>query len=173
MIKNTPEHSVALIPFAPDHADTLVKFIVSFWRTHHSTVSDDDAKNMLTDWRKDDHRLFTITSRQQIVGFLRTHNSSPTVCWIDDIYVDLPHRGQGIAGRAITLLESALCAEGCTSFCMEVIPDNIPAMHLYHRLGYDRLSLITMRKDLEPFEAARTETIAGLPLRVKQFNDPL
>lgn len=171
MVRNTPEQSVALIPYAPDHADTLAKFVVSFWRTHHSTVSDDDAMNMLTDWCKDDHRLFTITQHHQIVSFLRTHNSSPTVCWIDDIYVDLPHRRQGVAGQAIALLEAALRAEGCTSFCMEVVPDNIPAMRLYHRLGYDRLSLVTMRKDLEPFENARTETLAGLPLRIKQFND--
>lgn len=52
---------------------------------------------------------------------------------------------------------------------MEVVPDNIPAIRLYHRLGYDRLNLITMRKDDEAFQTAHCESIAGIPLRVKQF----
>ncbi len=79
------------------------------------------------------------------MGFIRTHNTSPTVCWIDDIYVDVPHRSRGIASEAIRQVEESLRAAGNLSFCMEVIPDNLPAMRLYHRLGYDRLSLITMR----------------------------
>ena len=53
---------------------------------------------------------------------------------------------------------------------MEVVPDNLSAMRMYHRLGYDRLSLITMRKDFEDFETERIETIAGLPLRVRHFD---
>ena len=53
---------------------------------------------------------------------------------------------------------------------MEVVPDNLPAMRLYHRLGYDRLSLITMRKDDDSFQTERIETIAGLPMRVRKFD---
>jgi hypothetical protein len=34
--------------------------------------------------------------------------------------------------------------------------------------GYDRLSIITVRKDFEEFETLRTENIAGLPFRVRR-----
>ena len=162
---------IQLIPYNAAFSDELAAFVVSFWKVHHGDVTPEQARETLRDWTKDDHRLFAISKNEQIVGFLRAHNSSPTVCWIDDIFVDTPHRGQGVASEAIGMLESVLRAEGIRSFCMEVVPDNLPAMRLYHRLGYDRLSLITMRKDDEPFKTARTETIAGLPLRVKQFDD--
>lgn len=53
---------------------------------------------------------------------------------------------------------------------MEMVPDNVAAMRLYHHLGYDRLSVITMRKNLDAFETERMESIAGLPLRVRHFD---
>lgn len=162
---------IQLIPYDDSFAGELTGFVISFWKVHHSDVSPEQARETLRDWTKEDHRLFVIRRNDQTVGFLCTHNSSPSVCWIDDVYVDAPHRGQGVASEAIGLLENALRAEGTTSFCMEVVPDNLPAMRLYHRLGYDRLSLITMRKDDEAFKTSRTETIAGLPLRVKEFED--
>ena len=54
---------------------------------------------------------------------------------------------------------------------MDVIPDNIPALRLYHRLGYDRLSIVTVRKDMQPFASERIEQIGGMDFRIKQFND--
>lgn len=54
---------------------------------------------------------------------------------------------------------------------MDVVPDNLPALRLYHRLGYDRLSTVTVRKDMQPFVTERSEQIGGLPFRVKRFND--
>ena len=162
---------IQLIPYSDSLADELTGFVISFWKVHHSDVSPDQARETLRDWTKDDRRLFVIRKDDLTVGFLCIHNSSPEVCWIDDIYVDAPYRGQGIASAAIGMMEHAQRSAGTRSFCMEVVPDNLPAMRLYHRLGYDRLSLITMRKDDDPFTDARTETIAGFPLRVKQFDD--
>ena len=160
---------ITLAPYTPEHEAVLAGYVVAFWEVHHSDVSLQEAKQTLSDWTKDDHKLFTIFFENAAVGFIRTHNTSESVCWIDDIYVDMPHRGRGIATEAIRQVENALRAEGSRSFCMEVVPDNLPAMRLYHRLGYDRLSLITMRKDDDSFETGRTETIAGLPLRVRRF----
>lgn len=161
---------ITLKPYTPDYESVLAGYVVSFWDVHHSDVSLEEAKQTLSDWTKDDHHLFAICLNETAVGFIRTHNTSPTVCWIDDVYVDVPYRSRGIASEAIRLTEAALRAEGVKSFCMEVVPDNLPALRLYHRLGYDRLSLITVRKDDEPFETERTETIAGLPLRVRRFD---
>lgn len=162
---------VMLAPYQAGDADVLSGFIISFWKTHHDDVTPQEAADMLNEWTQGEHKLFVIRRQSAPIGFLRTHNSSDTVCWIDDIYVDAPHRGQGVASAAIGLLEGMLRARGVESFCMEVVPDNLPALRLYHRLGYDRLSVVVMRKDTVPFDTARTETIAGLPMRVKQFND--
>ena len=53
---------------------------------------------------------------------------------------------------------------------MDVVPDNLPALRLYHRLGYDRLSIVTVRKDIKPFETERTEKLGGMDFRVKRFD---
>ena len=161
---------IELKPCFPEAEETLVRFLIEFWKVHHSDVSAEEARRELSGWTKDDHNLFVIQSDGAAVGFIRTHNTSPEVCWIDDIFVDAPHRGKGYASEAIRLTEAALREKGCRSFCMEVVPDNLPAMRLYHRLGYDRLSLLTMRKDDDSFEVQRTETVAGLPLRVRKFD---
>ena len=160
---------IRLEPFCDRYTEALLPFIADFWDVHHAEFSSETCCGILRDWTKGDGRFFVIVRDETAVGFLRTHNSSPTVCWIDDIYVDALQRGQGIASAAIRQLEKSLLADGCRSFCMEVAPDNLPAMRLYHRLGYDRLSLITMRKDYEDFETERVEHIAGLPMRIRHL----
>lgn len=161
---------IELRNFEPQYTEMLAPFVVDFWDTHHSAVALDSARKALTEWAAGEYQLWAIVRDQQPVGFLRSHNSSPTVCWIDDLFVAAAMRGQGIATEAIRQLEEMRRAEGCRSFCMEVVPDNVAAMRLYHHLGYDRLSVITMRKDLDAFETERMESIAGLPLRVRHFD---
>ena len=80
-------------------------------------------------------------------------------------------RRQGIASKAIGLVEEILQKRGVKGICMDVVPDNIPALRLYYRLGYDRLSIVTVRKDMHPFATERREQIGGMDFRVKQFND--
>ena len=65
--------------------------------------------------------------------------------------------------------EALVRADGVGALCMDVAADNVPALRLYRRLGFDRLSLITVRKDFEPFENARVERLGGVDFRVKQF----
>ena len=161
---------VSLVPYDESFADSLAPFVISFWNTHHSTFSLEQAKNTLKEWNQGEYHLFCIMYNNQPVGFLRTHNTSPTVCWVDDIYVDEPYRSKGIATAAIRHTEEKMQAEGTKSFCMEVVPDNVAAMRLYHRLGYDRLSMVVIRKDSDDFETERIETIADLPFRVRHFD---
>lgn len=157
-------------PYSDSVAKTLLPFIQRFFAVHHSTLSPQDCQDTLNEWTCDRCSLYVITKNGEAVGFVRTHFTSPTVSWIDDLYVDEPYRGQGIGSKAIQKTEDELRACGCQSLCMEVVPDNLSAMRMYHRLGYNRLSLITMRKDFEDFETERIETIAGLPLRVRHFD---
>lgn len=35
------------------------------------------------------------------------------------------------------------------AICIDVIPRNQAALHLYHSLGYDSLSLLTLRKEMK------------------------
>ena len=162
---------VILKPYDGASEKTMLRSIIAFFRVHHSQVDDAGAREVLADWTKEDHELYDILGDGVPVGFLHLNWRGATVCWIEDIFVEEGLRGQGVASKAIGLAEEALQKRGVEGICMDVIPDNIPALRLYHRLGYDRLSLVTVRKDMQPFATERTERIGGMAFRVKQFDD--
>lgn len=109
---------ILLEPFCDQYTEVLLPFVADFWNVHHAEFSLEACRSLLRDWMKEESQLFVIVRDDAAVGFLRTHNSSPTVCWIDDIYVDASQRGQGIASEAIRQLEKRLLPDGCRSFCM-------------------------------------------------------
>lgn len=160
---------ISLNPFSPEDENILIPFIISFWRTHHADTDEANAREDIAAWTAENHDLFVIMKSDQPVGFLHLNMRGSTVCWIEDIFVSEEFRRQGIASGAIRLAETLLKERGVKGVSMDVVPDNLPALRLYHRLGYDRLSIITVRKDFDEFETARTEEIAGLPFRVRRF----
>lgn len=162
---------ITLCPYTPKHEECIFPYIVSFFCAHHAQPEEVNPRATLNDWSGPDHEFFVILQENLPVGFLHISMRGPEVCWIEDIYVDTPWRRQGIAAQAIALMEETLRARNVEGVCMDVVPDNLPALRLYHRLGYDRLSLVTVRKEMQPFKTLRTETIGGLEFRVKQFED--
>lgn len=150
---------------------TICRFITSFYRVHHSEVSEAQAREVLADWGKEGHELYDILGDGVPVGFVHLHWRGAAVCWIEDIFVAEGFRGRGIASKAIGLVEEALQKRGVEGICMDVIPDNTPALRLYHSLGYDRLSIVTVRKDMQPFSTERTEQIGGMEFRVRKLID--
>ena len=160
---------IALKAYDGEHEGIILRYIASFFHTHHSQVDDAQARGILADWTGEDHDFFYIMGDGKPVGFLHLSMRGPDVCWIEDIFVDESLRKRGIASKAIGLAEEILQKRDIEGICMDVVPDNIPALKLYHRLGYDRLSIVTVRKDFQPFETERTERICGMEFRVKQF----
>lgn len=150
---------------------TMLRSIIAFFRVHHSQVNDTEAREVLAGWTKEDHELYDILGDGMPVGFVHLNWRGAAVCWIEDIFVEEGLRRQGIASKAIGLVEDVLQKRGVEGICMDVIPDNIPALRLYHRLGYDRLSIVTVRKDMQPFATERREQIGGMDFRVKRFDD--
>jgi len=160
---------ISLKRFSPEDESTLIPFIISFWKTHHADTDEANAREDIVAWTAEDHDLFVIMKSGQPVGFLHLNMRGSAVCWIEDIFIAEEYRRQGIASGAIGLTENLLKERGVKGVSMDVVPDNLPALRLYHRLGYDRLSIITVRKDFDEFETARTEEISGLPFRVRRF----
>ena len=160
---------ISLKSYSPTDETALIPFIISFWRTHHSETDAKNARSDIDEWTKENHDLFVIMKEDETVGFLHLNMRGSEICWIEDIFVKEEFRRQGIASNAIAQVEDILKARGVKGVSMDVVPDNLPALRLYHRLGYDRLSIVTVRKDFDSFETERTESIAGLPFRVRKF----
>jgi len=161
---------IALERYEKVHEERILGYIIEFFRAHHSNPTLDDAREDLCAWTQPGHELYMIVRGFEAVGFMHICMRGPTVCWIEDIFVEEQHRRQGIAGQAIGLVEKMLAERGVEGVCMDVVPDNIAAIRLYHRLGFDRLSLVTLRKELKPYAVERRETIAGLEFNVKKFD---
>lgn len=162
---------IVLKPFDREYETQMLRYMVSFFGVHHLQLEEMDVRADLADWTSEGHDLYEILRDEEPVGFVHLYMRGPDVCWIEDIFVDERLRRQGIASKAIGLIEEILQKRHVEGICMDVVPDNLPALRLYHRLGYDRLSIVTVRKDMKPFTAGRIEQICGMEFRVKQFED--
>ncbi|MFO0574688.1 MAG: GNAT family N-acetyltransferase [Polyangia bacterium] len=60
------------------------------------------------------------------------------VGYVRQIVLSPVHRGRGLARAALLLLADELRAVGCTRWCLNVRPDNTPAVALYTSLGMRR-----------------------------------
>lgn len=114
-------------------------------------------------WQQHPHALYTILARGQPAGFVHLCFRDLLVAWIEDIFVDPAHRGQGVATAAIRAAEAIIQATpGYEAAAMEVSLRNAGALALYHKLGYRDLSLVTVRKEFG--ESKRDRPISLLDL---------
>jgi len=106
------------------------------------------TRQTLREWLKKPSEVYLIVRNGENAGFLCLGFRGSNVAWINYIYVDEAHRGQGIATAAIYAAERlVLSRKGYNALCMDVDPRSAAALRLYHRLGYDTLSMLTVRKN--------------------------
>lgn len=139
-------------------------------------TSYDMAMETLNDWLKNDSELYLIVNDQQTVGFIRIGYRGDNVAWIEDIFnvawiedifVDEEYRNRGIATKSIEEAEKIIKKQPqYTSVCLEVVPKNKAALSLYYKLGYDRLSIITVRKDFNKVNDGVKEKILGFEFEI-------
>jgi len=124
------------------------------------------AKENIELWTGTDHELKVILFNNAFAGFVHIGYRGSNVAWIEDIYVDDKFRNKGIGTRAINLAEEIIKSKhGYTAICMDVVPRNINALNLYRSLGYDTLSMITVRKELYENNKDKTMYLLGIEFR--------
>lgn len=161
-----------LIIYEEPKRELMIQMIASFFADHF-TISENEyaevnperlslAGENLQDWLDEEEtRVFFIVEDGVEAGLLilKTHGGS--VVWIEDLYVKKEMRNQGIASRAIAIAEKyAKEVMKAPAICMDVIPQNESAIKLYHSLGYDTVSMITLRKSIS--ETKRNHSIQFL-----------
>ena len=120
------------------------------------------AEKNLPNWVNEESELYLIVAQDTVVGFLRIGYRGDNVAWIEDVFVEEEYRKQGIATESIQLAEKIIKERaGYDSVCIDVVPRNRAALSLYYKLGYDKLSILTVRKDLNPKNDNTTEIILG------------
>ncbi len=69
------------------------------------------------------------------------------VIWIEEIYTKPEYRGRGLGKELFTFLRENL-TDGIKRLRLEVESDNIKAISLYERMGYEVLDYMQMIQDL-------------------------
>ncbi len=152
-----------LKPYCEAQKEAMVLRIAQFFGFHAELRGTESALNLhaaqetLAEWLLPPSKLYRIVADDADVGFLRLCFRGGNVAWIEDIFVDPVCRGRGYATAAIAEAEAIVVSDPrYTAVCLDVVPRNQAALHLYHKLGYDRLSLITVRKELRGDRLDRT-----------------
>ena len=144
-----------------DKPETLRRIALFF-----GGISGKTARANLREWRRKPNELYVIQRDGAQAGFLCLGFRGSNVAWINYIYVDEGLRGQGIASAAIAAAEGIVRArKGYDALCMDVDPRNGDALRLYHRLGYDTLSMVTVRRNFGGSGKDQETNLLGLDFR--------
>ncbi|MBQ7891708.1 MAG: GNAT family N-acetyltransferase [Erysipelotrichaceae bacterium] len=148
--------------------DIAISLIGQFWYAHNQEApSYEDNKENLVEWTKEGHKLYFITHQQQIVGFVHLGSRGCEMDWLEDIFVVPDYQNRGIGTQAIALVEQ-LVQTYSSSLYIEASSRNIAAIRLYHKLGYNCLNTITVRKDFnDGYRVVRKDTISDLEFIIK------
>jgi RimJ/RimL family protein N-acetyltransferase len=166
-----------LVPYDVSFEAVTLNRISEFFGFHYALVQKTDLENerlaasddnftTLAEWQIHPNSLFVIVCDDVSVGFIRINYRGPNVAWIEDIFIDTPFRGRGIASSAIAAVETIIMnTPGYTAVCLDVSPRNKTALRLYHKLGYVDLSLITLRKEFESSKRDRPIRLLDLDFK--------
>ena len=146
-----------LQPYDSSWEEIFLEYIADFFGFHlrlaggeEDSITREQAREDLEKWLTPPQQLYAITWEKEPAGFLHMDFQGSNVAWIKDIYLSPPYRGRGIASRAIGEAEKLVSGRnGYTALCIEVAPRNTHALKLYHSLGFDTLSMVTVRKNFD------------------------
>ena len=149
-----------LILYEESRRNSMISMIASFFADHFSISEGEQvavteerlalAEENLQNWlQEEETRVFFIMEDGAEAGILILKPHGGSVVWIENLYVKKEMRKRGIASRAIALAEKyAADAMKAPAISMDVIPQNEAAIKLYHSLGYDTISMITLWKSI-------------------------
>ncbi len=104
---------------------------------------------------------------EQDVGFVHLQRIGSIVVQLEDVFVDEAMRGQGIASQAILLAEQqAQKIPGIEAMTLQVVTRNEAALRLYHKLGYDTMSMVTLRKEFGENHRDRQAEFLGMTFQI-------
>ncbi len=125
--------------------EELSGLLVEFWHSQLYTPSDSDV---LEDIRrmidtKGIGRL--IMHGEEIAGFIYVNEKYGYLNNIEYLFIDKKFRGKGLATFAINEIKKIVLSHADNDRVqIEVAPNNIRALRLYHRLGFQSIDTMTL-----------------------------
>ena len=167
-----------LIPYTSNKRQTIIPMVAEFYAEHYSISEYEHAEvtpermvaaeEDFDEWfEKDSPAVFFIEEDGEEAGLIFMAKHGGSVVWIENLYVKPEFRRRGIATRAIGLAEEyAINEMKAPAVNIDVIPQNIDAIRLYHSLGYDTLHMITLRKHVNGNNRTVSTKILGHEFKI-------
>ena len=150
--------------------ERILTLIRGFWKAHSNfEQSVEEAKEDLRAWTAPGHMIYFILSDESCVGFAHLGSRGGGMDWLEELFVLPEYQGRGIGSEAIRLIEEKV-RRYSVSLYIEAAARNEAAIRLYHRLGYNCLNTITVRKDFPEYEydVVRSESIYGAGFEIRK-----
>jgi ribosomal protein S18 acetylase RimI-like enzyme len=154
-----------LRPARPDDADVVADIWHRGWRDGHVAWATPEllAQRSLADFRRRVPALVPVTTVAElegvVVGFVMVHDDE-----LEQMYVDRPARGTGLAAALIAAAEASIASHGYDLAWLAVIEENPRARRFYERSGWRDTGLVDY--------PAQTET-GAITVRVCRYEKRL
>ncbi|HIU70503.1 MAG TPA: GNAT family N-acetyltransferase [Candidatus Enterosoma merdigallinarum] len=133
----------------------LSELLMAFWKSQLCSPSEsdvlEDIRRMLDP--KGIGRL--VCHGDDIAGFIYVNEKYGYLNNIEYLYIDKAFRGKGLATFAIEEIKKMVLAKDNERVQIEVSPNNVRALKLYHRLGFTSIDTVTLSTGI----AGKTEDI--------------
>ncbi|MDD6466611.1 MAG: GNAT family N-acetyltransferase [Erysipelotrichaceae bacterium] len=156
-----------------EETEIAIDLIKKFWKEHSNAIlNSEEAMADLNQWTKEGHRFYLINNHDRSIGFVHLGSRGCETDWLEDIFILPEYQGKGIGTYTIQLIED-IVKEYSDSLYIEAAARNDKAIRLYHKMGYDCLNTITVRKDFHPdkYEVISQEKIMDMEFEVKKYSD--
>ncbi|MCP3027096.1 N-acetyltransferase [Halobacillus sp. A5] len=118
--------------------------LFNLYREFYEQVSDAGAAAYIKKRLENkDSVIFVMKNNDKYVGFAQLYPTFSSIsmkkAWIlNDLYVDVEARGQGIGERLLHKAKEHAIETGANSISLSTAPDNLSAQRLYEKNGYVR-----------------------------------
>lgn len=160
---------ITLIPYDRSHELQTIDLIRGFWLAHNQEEqTETEARTDLAAWTAEGHKLYLIQEEAQTVGLVHLGSRGGACDWLEDLFVLPAYQNRGIGTEAIRLAEEIVRTYSVSMY-IEAAARNRRAIALYHRLGYQCLNTVTIRKDFPgyDYDVTREERIYDLPFEIR------
>lgn len=128
--------------------EELSEMLVDFWKTQLFDPTDadilEDIRRMIDP--KGIGRL--IIHNEEIAGFIYVNEKYGYLNNIEYLYIREQYRGKGLATFAIKEIKKIVLEKGNDRVQIEVAPNNLGALQLYHKLGFTSIDTWTLSTEI-------------------------
>ncbi|WP_041139711.1 GNAT family N-acetyltransferase [Beduini massiliensis] len=124
-----------------------------------------EAYDEIQQYKNERYKIYLGKVNDTLIGYIILDYRSKQICWIENLYVLENQRHKGYGSQMLLKAKDQVQKEGFEGLSIDVVPRNIEAIRLYLKLGFDSLSMMTLRQDFKQSYRDQKTDILGFTFR--------